>query len=231
MDFNSYDDRSMSTDYRQQSAQTPYTHPEWSERPDQGDQRIPGNTFNPMFQPPGGYLLQQNPYGPFPGNPLPVQQQSLGIQFSGSNPANVNGDSPRFPGDPFAQSNEEYRRRGGSFPPQQRTTFGNQTLAQISPPPALYHPGQPLDHPGGQPYRHQVLPLSDVVTESGALELFGGGSMHSRVPSQDGCVSLTLCSGYLMFIEIFHTDPSALLTPPTTSNPCHFIPPRCSRGV
>ena len=177
----------MPTDYQQQPAQLPYTHPDWSERPDHDDQRIPGSNFNPTFQSSRAYLSQQNAYGASPGNLVPVQQQPLRTLFSGSNPANVNAESSGHPGDQFAHSNEEYRRRGSGFL-HQRTTFGNQALAQVPPPPALYHPGQTLDHPGGQAYRHQVLPLSDVSSESSALDLFGGSPMQSRVPSQDGCV-------------------------------------------
>ena len=187
-DFASYNDQSAPADYRQQSAQLPYTHPDWPGPSDQGDQPIPGSTFNPAFQSSRAYLSQQNSYGASPGNLVPVQHQSLRNPFSGSNPANVNDDSSSISGDPFAQPNEEYRRRGSGFQPQQRTTFGNQALAQISPPPALYHPGQALEHPVGQAYRHQVLPLSDVSTEGSPLDLFGRGTIHSRVPSQDGCV-------------------------------------------
>lgn len=187
-DFTSYGDQSAPTDFRQRSAQPSYTHPDWSGPPDQGDQPIPGSTFNPTFQSSRTYLSQPNSYGGSPGNLVPVQHQSLRIPFSSSNPTNVNGDSSSISGDRFVQSNEEYRRRGSGFPPQQRTTFGNQNLAQISPPPALYHPGQALDHPGGQAYHHQVLPLSDISTEGGALDLFGPSSIHSRVSSQDGCV-------------------------------------------
>jgi len=181
----------MPTDYQQQpslSAQLPYTHPDWPERPDQGDQRIPGSIFNPTFPASRPYLSQPNAYSTSPGNIVSAQQLPLGTIFSNSNPANVNADSSDLRGDPFTRPNEEYRKRGGGFPPQQHTTFGHQALAQISPPPALYHPDQALDHPGGQTYRHQVLPLSDVGIESSPLDLFGGSSAHSRVPSQDGCV-------------------------------------------
>ena len=177
----------MPTDYQQSSAQPPYVHPDWPERPDQADQRIPGTTFNPTFQSSRQYLSQQNSYGASPGNHVPVQQP-LRIPFSSPNPVHVNADSSTLPSDPYAQPNEQYRRRGGGLSPQQSMTFGNQALAQISPPPALYHPGQTLDHPVGQAYRHQVLPLSDVSSEGGALDLFGGSSMQSRVPSQDGYV-------------------------------------------
>lgn len=191
MDFNPYGTQSTSADYRhQQSTQLPYTHPDWPERSDQGGQRIPGNAYNPAFQSSRSYLPQPNTYGPSPPNLVPVQQrQPPQISFSSSDPASVNTDSSNLPRDPFAQSNEEYRRRGGGFPPQHRTTFANQALPQIPPPPALYHPDQPLDHPGGQAYRHQVLPLSDTSAENGVLDLFGGVSLHSRVPSQDGCVN------------------------------------------
>lgn len=190
MNFDSYGDQSMPTDYPQQSsAQPPYAHPDWPERPDQADQRISGNTFNPTtFQPSRQYLSQPNSYGTSHGNLVPVQHQPLRNPFSGQNPAHVNADSSTLPSDPYAQSNEEYRHRGGGFSPQRSTTFGNQALAQISPPPALYHPGQALDHPGGQAYRHQVLPLSDVSSEGSGVDLFGVSSMQSRVPSQDGCV-------------------------------------------
>jgi len=190
MDFNSYDDQTIPTDRRQQSSSTqiPYTHPDWPERPDQGDQPIPCGILNPTFSSSGPYLSQPNTYGTSSGNLVSVQQPPLRTPFSISDSANVNADSSDLHGDPFARSNEEYRRRGGGFPSQQHTTFGHQALAQISPPPALYHPDQMLDHPGGQTYRHQVLPLSDVSTESSALDMFRGGSLHSRVPSQDGCV-------------------------------------------
>lgn len=188
MDYSSYGDQPIPADYPQQSpTQLRYAHPDWSERPDQGDQPIPGNTFNPTFQPSAPYLSQPNPYGTSPGNLVPVQQQPPRISFSGHNPTSVNVGSSGI-GDPFAQASEEYHHRGGGFPPQQRTSFGTQALAQISPPPALYHPGQVLDHPGGQTYRHQALPLSDASSESSALDLFGSTSMHSRVSSQDGCV-------------------------------------------
>ena len=180
--FNSYD-QSTPTDYQQQSsAQPSYAHPDWSERPDQSDQRITGSTFNPTFQSSAPYLSQNNSYSASPGNLPPVQHQPLGISYTNSAPANLNADSSSgLPGDPFLQSNEEFRRRTSNFPSQQHTTFTNQVLAQIPAPPALYHPG-------GQPYRRQGLPFSDVSSESSSLELFGGSLMHSRVPSQDGCV-------------------------------------------
>lgn len=195
VDFNSYGDRSVPTDYRQQPVRPPYPHPDWSERPDQGDQRISRSTFNPTFQSLSPYLSQPNSYDNPPGHLAPVQQQPLRIPFSAFDSANANADSSGLPGDPFVQSNEEYHRGGSSFPLQQRITFGNQALAQISPPPALYHPGQALDHPGGQAYRHQVLPLSDVTTEKGPLDLFGGSSIRSRVPSQDGWVCRSCAQG------------------------------------
>ena len=187
MDFNSYDDRSLPADYRQQPAQSTYSHPDWPGPPDQDDQRIPGSTFNPTFQSSRAYLSQPNSYGASPGNLAQAQQQPFRPPFSGSNHANINADSSG-PGEPFTQSNEEYCGRGRSFPPQQHTTFGNQALAQLPPPPALYHPPQALDHPGGQAYRHQVIPLSDAGSESSTLDLFSRSSVHSRVPSQDGCV-------------------------------------------
>lgn len=201
MDFNSYDDRSVPTDYRQQPAQQTYSHPDWSGPPDQDDQRIPGTTFNPTFQPSRAYLSQQNSYGASPGNLVQVQQQPLRLPFSGSNHTNVNADSPGLPGEPFTQSSEEYRGRDRGFPSQQRTTFGSQTLAQLPPPPALYHPPQTLDHPGGQPYRHQVIPLSDAGSESGALDLFSSSSVHSRVPSQDGYVLPSCTWGTQFFLS------------------------------
>ena len=178
MGFNSYD-QSTPVDYQQQSsAQLPYTHPDWPERPSQVDQRIADSTFNPTLQPSQQYLSQPNPYDPSPGNLISVQRQPLSNPFSHPNSANVNTDLPVLPGDQFLLSNDEYRRKGNFSP--QRTTFSNQALTQIPAPPALYHPG-------GQPYRHQALSLSDVSSESSALSLFGGGSMQSRVPSQDGC--------------------------------------------
>ena len=183
MDFNSYGDQSS-------SARPPYAHPDWSERPDQRDQQILGSTFNPIFQSSTPYLSQPNSYGASPTNLVPAQQQQqpLRTSFSGPNPANVGLDSSGLPADPFAQPDEGYRRSSGS-PPQQRTTFGTQAqaLPHIQPPPALYHPGQPLDHTGGQPYRHQVLPLPDANAESGTLDLFCT-TIQSRVPSQDGWV-------------------------------------------
>lgn len=181
MDFNSYGDQS--------AAQLPYTHPDWSGRPDQRDQRISGGGFNPIFQSSTPYLSQPNSYGAPPPDLVQVQQQqqSLRTPFSSPNPTSVGVDSSSLPGDLFAQSNEEYRRRSGGSPPQQSTTFGGQAIAQIQPPPALYHPNQPLDHPGGQSYRHQVIPLSDANADAGPLDLFCP-SIHSRVPSQDGYV-------------------------------------------
>ena len=182
MGFNSYD-QPTPTEYPQQSsAQPSFAHPDWSERPDQNDQRITGSTFNPQFQSSAQYLQQPNSYSASPGNLVPVQHQQLGISYTSPAPANANTDSSSgLPGDPFLQSNEEYRRRNNNFPPQQQTAFTNQVLAQLPAPPALYHPG-------GQAYRHQGLPFSDVGPENGSLDLFGGSLMHSRVPSQDGCV-------------------------------------------
>lgn len=182
--FNSYD-QSNPADYRQQSqpsAQPSYPHQDWPERTDQSDQRITGSTFNPTFQSSAPYLSQPNSYTASPGNLVPVQHQQLNISYSSPAPANVNANSSSgLPGDPFLQSNDEYRRRSNNFPSQQQTSFTNQALPQIPAPPALYHPG-------GQSYRHQGLPFSDVSSESGSLDLFGGGLIHSRVSSQDGCV-------------------------------------------
>jgi hypothetical protein len=183
MGFNPYD-QPAPTDYPQQSsAQPSYAHPDWSERPDQSAQRIPGSTFDPTFQSSAPYLSQPGSYSSSPGNLAPVQHQPLNISYTNPTPTNVkNADSSSgLPGGPFLQSNEEYHSRGGTLPPQQHTTFTNQVLAQIPAPPALYHPG-------GQSYRHQGLPFSDVSSESGSFDLFGGSLMHSRVPSQDGCV-------------------------------------------
>jgi len=42
---------------------------------------------------------------------------------------------------------------------------------------------------------------------------------------------LILYLGYLVFIEISYTDPSAPLTPQAASNPYHFTPLRCDQGV
>lgn len=182
MDFSSYD-QAASADYQQQSsAQLSYPHADWSEQQDQGDQRVAGTTFNPTFQPSTQYLSQPNTYGNSPGGLVSVQHPSLNIPFSNHNPptANTTDLSSGLSVDPFLQPSEEYRRRGDNFSPQ-HTTFSNPTLTQIPPPPALYHPG-------GQSYRHQGLPFSDVKLEPNGLELFGGGPIHSRVPSQDGCV-------------------------------------------
>lgn len=196
MDFNSFADQSTPTDFRDHpSAQLPYTHPDWTERPGRGDQRTSGSNFNPSFQPSRQRLSQPNSYDPSPPNLASVQQQQpIRLSFSGSNPGDVNADSSGLPGDPFAQPNEEYHRGGSGFPSQQRAMFNNQVLAQIPPPPALYHPGQPLDLPGPQVYHRQVLPLNDATAENGVLDLFCT-SMQSRVPSQDGCVYRSLVRG------------------------------------
>ena len=175
MDFNSYDQPAESE--HQSPTQLSYhnSHSDWSER-GEGDHHITGNTFNPTFQSTTPYLSQLGSYGSSHGGPLPVQLQPLPLPFPGTNPTNVH------PGDPFTKSNEGYHRRGDSFPSQQHTVFSNPTLAQISPPPALYHPG-------GQSYHHQGLPFSDVSSsENSPLDLFVGVSIHSRVPSQDGYV-------------------------------------------
>jgi len=199
MDYTSYADQSASSDYRHQpSAQNPYAHSDWSELPCQGDQQIPDNTFNPMFQPSRRYLSQPTPYDPPPQNLVPAQQQQrqpLRISFSSSNLRDMNTNSSGLPGDPFAQSDEEYRQRDSGYPPQQCTTFDNQVLAQIPPPPPLYHPSQALDHPGGQTYHHQAIPLPDASTEGGVLDLFSS-PIRSRVPSQDGCVHRSLARGF-----------------------------------
>ena len=181
--FNSYD-QSTQAGYRQQSStHPPFVHPDWSEQPDQGNQRIHGSAFSPTFQSSVPYLSQPNPYSASPGSLVPVQHQRLNIGYPSPTSANVNADSSSgLPGGPFLQSNEDYRMRSDNFPPQQQhTTFTNQILVQIPAPPALYHPG-------GQLYRRQGLPFSDVSSEGSPLDLFEGSSMHSRVPSQDGCV-------------------------------------------
>lgn len=180
MDFSSYD-QTTSTDYRQQSsAQLSYPHADWSERQDQGDERVTSTTFNPTFQSSTQYLSQPNTYRNSPGDLVSVQHQPLNTPFSNHNPpaANTTDLSLGLSVDSFLQPSEEYRRRGDNFSPQ-HTTFSNPALAQLPPPPALYHPG-------GQPYRHQGLPFSDVKLETNGLELFGGGPIHSRVSSQDG---------------------------------------------
>jgi len=198
VDFTSYADQPMPNDYRHQpSAQNPYARSDWSERPCQGDQQIPGSSFNPAFQPSRQYLSQPTSYDASPknlGSRQQQQQQPPRISFSRSNPRVVDADSSGLPTDPFTQSNEEYRRRDGGYPPQQCTTFDNQVLAQIPPPPPLYHPSQTLDHPGGQKYHHQALPLSDTSAEGGVLDLFGT-PIRSRVPSQDGFVYRSLPQG------------------------------------
>jgi hypothetical protein len=184
VNFDTYD-QSTSTSYRQQSSsQQSYAHPDWSETPDPGDRRITGSTFDPTFQSSAPYLSQSDSYEASPGNLIQAQHQPLTIPFSNPNPTDVNaGLSSGLPRDSFLQSNEEYRRGGDSYPPQQLTGFSNPVLARLPPPPALYHPG-------GQSYHRQGLPFSDVSSESSGLNLFGGAPMHSRVPSQDGCVCL-----------------------------------------
>ena len=182
MDFSSYD-QATSTDYRQQSpTRLPYPHTDWSERQDQGDQRVTDTAFNPTFRPLTQYLSQPNTYGNPPSDLVSVEHRPLNIPFSNHNPptADATDLSSSLSVDPFLRPSEEYRRRGDNFSPQ-RATFSNPNLAQIPPPPALYHPG-------GQSYRHQGLPFSGVKLETSGLELFGGGPIQSRVPSQDGCV-------------------------------------------
>lgn len=195
MDYTSYADQSTPTDYRHQPpAQHPYGHSDWSEQPPQGDQQISGSGFNSAFQPSRQYLSQPTSYDSSPQNLVSVQQQQRQpprIAFSRSNPRDVDAESSSLPGDPFAQPNDEYRRRDSGYPPQQHTAFDNQVLAQIPPPPPLYHPSQALDHPGGQTYHHQAIPLSDASTEGSVLDIFGS-SIRSRVPSQDGCVYRSL---------------------------------------
>jgi len=198
MDYTSYADQSAPSDFRHQpSTQNPYAHSDWSDQPRQGDQQIPRNSFNPTFQPSRQYLSQPTSYDSSPQNLVPAQQQQqqpLRISFSRSNPRDMDADSSSLSGDPFVQPNEEYRRRDSGYPPQQCTTFDNQVLAQIPPPPPLYHPSQALDHPGGQTYHHQALPLSDASAEGGVLDVFGT-SIRSRVPSQDGCVHRSVALG------------------------------------
>ena len=198
MDYTSYADQPTSSDYRHQpSAQNPYAHSDWSDQPCQGDQQIPGNNFNPTFQPSRQYLSQPTPYDTSPQNLVPAQRQQLHplrISFSRSNLRDIDGDSTSLSADPFAHHNEEYHRRDSGYTPQHCTTFDNQVLAQIPPPPPLYHPSQALDHPGGQTYHHQAPSLSDASAEGGVLDLFSS-PIRSRVPSQDGCVYRSIARG------------------------------------
>ena len=219
MGFNSYD-QSTPTDYqRQSSAQSSYSHQDWSENPDEGSQRIAGGPFNPTFQPSAPYVLQHNSYSASPGNVVPVQHQPLNTSYSNLTPANSNADlSSGHHGDPFPQSSEEYRGRGDNFPPQQHTTFTNQVLAQLPAPPASYHPG-------GQSYHHQGLPFSDVGSDSSSLDLFGGSLMHSRVPSQDGCVYWYCAFVIPNRFGFARTDLCVLSIPRIPSNLYRFTPP------